>query len=478
MEIPSKAPRHQKLPARFISATVAFWIILWTTGFPPPNWDDLFFVGGAFELATTGHLANPLIRFWNSVASERYFFQPPFFQYALAGWIDLVGLGTRSLLGFQCLAFIVASLCGGLLLRKYDFSGAAFLPILLAFAMASQGLRHDAMGLALLALGLWLLSFPDIVRSFLGSLFLVSSIATWPVLLAYAIPLGVAVLLAPSRMEPFPASPRVQKGAAVLGGGGAAVLVFLLSIDFRLREFLQDFSWHARLRRPTLSEILPAIKHQLTNGYAAVFYGPLYTIFLLLTIAMLVRWNTVRPTARIFLCALWLGILANLLLYSSVLHVLADFFCWIGVVVLLKEIPMRSTLRRVAVAATVAAFAIAQSYVLLALAGRKSISEEHYATVRMSLPNDPSRILGIDEIAARYIFNYQLPAGAYAWNYSFPPPQTWPASTRDKARGVSWVLSPVKSSVTQGIPPAEKVRLFGREFGSIPAKPYDVVVIE
>ena len=58
-----------------------------------------------------------------------------------------------------------------------------------------------------------------------------------------------------------------------------------------------------------------------------------------------------RPAARAFLCALWAGILANLVLYASILHVLADLFCWIGVVILLNEIPVSRPVRRLATAA-------------------------------------------------------------------------------------------------------------------------------
>ncbi len=472
----SETVRERRFPARLLAAITVFWAALWALGFPPPNFDDLFFVGGALELVRTGRLANPLIRFWNPVAADRYFFQPPFYQYALAGWVELFGIGTRSLLGFPCLVFILFSVAAVLVFRRYGFLGAVFIPVVLAFGMAPQGLRHDAMGLTLLALGLWALSAPGAFRAFAGAFLLASSIATWPALIAYSVPFG-AVSLWPA-LRPGASSPAriASRTATALLGAGAAFVLFLASIRFRLAEFLADFTWHARLRRPTGGELLPAIKLQLTNGKAAFLYGPLYAVFLLLTALVAVRWRQTRLAARAFLCALWAGILANLVLYASILHVLADLFCWIGVVILLNEIPVSRPVRRLAMAAAVTAFLIAQSYPLVALAGRRSVPPARYAEIRKSLRARPVGTLGVDEIAARFVFDYRLPPGTFCWNYSAPPPKTYPASVEEKPPGVTWVLSPVKSGTTKGLPAAEKVRLFGREFGSIPAKPYEVVI--
>ncbi len=474
----SQSVPYRRLPAALFFAIPVFWTALWAAGYPPPNWDDLFFAGGAFELAGTGRLANPLIRFWNPVAANRYFFQPPFYQYALAGWLRLFGISAHSVLGFQCLVLAVCSLCAALLLRRYGFSGASIVPVLLAFSMAPQGLRHDAMGLALLAAGLWFLSFPGVLRALLGAFLLASALATWPALLAYAAPFGGVVSMAGLQ----PGSPRkiqiARRLVVFLAGAGAAFLLFLASIRFRLHEFLADFTWHARLRRPTLGGLLPAIKLQLTNGSAGFLYGPLYAVFLLLTIVTALRWKQTRVEARVFLCTVWVGILANLVLYASILHTLADLFCWIGVVILLWEIPVRPALRRIAVAAAIVAFAIAQSYLFIAAAGRKSVPEAEYRAAREALRNHPSGLVAADEVAARLVFDYRLPAGAFFWNYSVPPPQTWPFSIREKAPGVMWVLSPVKSGVTQGIPATEKVRFLGRVFGSISARPQEIVVIE
>lgn len=472
----SKAGQQAGFPYSLISFIVAFWSVLWAAGFPSPNWDDLFFVGGAFELARTGRLANPLIRFWNPVAADRYFFQPPFYQYALAGWIELFGISARSLLGFQCVVLAVFSVSATFIFRRYGFRGAAAIPIVLAFAMGPQGLRHDAMGLALLALGLWSLSSPGALRTFAGAFLLASSIATWPALLAYAVPLGAASLCVALQPGPSPLARVASRLATALAGAGAAFVLFLVSIRFRLTEFLADFAWHARLRRPTGGEILPALELQLTNGKAELLYGPLYALFFFLTAVMAVRWRQTRLEARVFLCALWAGILANLVLYASILHVLADLFCWIGVVVLLNEIPVSRGVRRLSTAAAVIAFTIAQSYPLVALAGRQSVTPARYAEIRTVLQTRAVRAIAADEVAARFVFDYRLPPGAFFWNYSVPPPKTCPASVLEKAPGVTWVLSPVKSNTTKGLPAAGKVRLFGRELGSIPAKPYEVVI--
>lgn len=450
------------------------WVVLWTLGFPAPNWDDLFFVGGALELAEHGRLANPLIRFWNPAAAERYFFQPPFFQYALAGWIHLAGVSSASLRAFQCLAGAMGTAAVGLLLHRHGFSRAAWVvPVLWAVALSTQGLRHDALGLALLATGLLLLTGGTAVRTGAGSLLLTCSLATWPVLLAYAVPLSGALLGAAWRRSGPHRRARLVSAACI--GALAATALFLLSIGGEIGRFLADFAWHAKLRGVSAARLPAEIWLQLTNGYAEVLYLPLYTLLLAFALVLAVRWREVRPQARALLLILGLGMTANLLLYASTMHPLLDLACWIAVVALAAELPLSRRARQAALAASLVVFLFSQAYLGVRLLGTERTPATVHAAARTAVAQ--GRAVGVDEVAARFVFDYRLPSGAFFWNYSVPPPQTWPTSTAERSPSVTWILSPVKGAVTRGISPGPPVRLFGRTFRSIPARPYDVVVL-
>jgi len=458
---------------------LALWLLYWIAGFPLPNWDDLFFVGGAIELARDGHLANPLIRFWSPVAAERYFFQTPFYPYTLAGWIELFGLSARSLLAFQAVAGATCSISAALLLRRYGFSGGFVLPILVASAMAPQGLRHDLLGLTFLMSGLWLLSHLGVLRPLLGALLLACGVATWPVLLGYGTSFGLAVALAAGRRPGLSTKQHAARRLGIcLAGAAGAFLLLIAFIQLRLPDFLTDFTWHARLRRSPLSHLLPELRHQLTNGLAELMFSPLYLMILVLVVLIGIHWRQVRREALVFLVALGAGTVLTVLLYASVLHLLVDLFFWIGVAVLLGEVPLSKGARRLATGGAVCAFLLAQSHLLISLASQRPAPEERYVETRQILSRRPLRRLAIDEVAARHVFDYRLPPRAFSWNYSLPPQKTWPASVSEKSPDVTWVLSSAKSREVQGLPPWGKMKLFGRELGSIPAQPRDVIVIE
>lgn len=146
---------------------VGFWTVLFLFGYPLPNYDDLFFIGAAINLAKGGEFTNPYLEAWNAVfSSGKYYYHPPFYSFTLAGWLKLTGISTNSILLFQYLCYNTSSLFFSLLLRFYSFPRVTALCTTVIFAAwhcspnlyQSSGLRHDALGMAYLALGLWLLT--------------------------------------------------------------------------------------------------------------------------------------------------------------------------------------------------------------------------------------------------------------------------------------------------------------------------------
>ena len=313
-----------------------FWLALWLVGFPLPGPDDLFFLGPALELVRHGHLANPFLRLWNPVAVDHYFFQPPFHSYVLAGWLKLFGIGSRSILGFQCAAGAITSLSFCLLFRRFRFSGAWIVPVVLASMLLAGGLRHEALGLALMSTGLLLLTVATKPGRLLGLLFLGASLGSSPVLVVFAVPFGIA-LIAREGVEP-----QRLRGwlLACLISASLLVVLFLVCIGGDVHGFFRDFFWHARVRHQ--ANALRELGHHLTNGYAAILLLPVFLLFLVVASAVAVRWRQVRPEAKSLLVALSAGLLAITFLYGSALPGYAAPFCWLGIFALLGESPSRS----------------------------------------------------------------------------------------------------------------------------------------
>jgi hypothetical protein len=462
----SAVPNH--VLAYYVVPIGIFWLALWLAGFPPPGPDDLFFLGPSLELVRNGHLANPLLRFWNPSAVDHYFFQPPFHPYVLAGWLKLFGIGARNILGFQCAAGALASLSFSLLLHRFRFSGAWIAPVVLARTLFADGLRHEALGLALLGTGLLLLALPARPGRVLGLFLLGSSLASSPVLVVFAVPLGIALI---ARDGWQPQTLRWWLLAGLLSFSLLLVL-FLGCIGGDLAGFLRDFLWHARVRHQ--SDALGELVHHLTNGYAAVLLLPVYILFLLVGSSVALRWRQVRPEAKTLLLALSAGIVSITFLYGSALPGYATPFCWMGIFALVGELPVVKRTGRLWPASILAAFVLTNSYTLIQIMATDWRATPDSAAIRAALP--PGRTLSIDGVAARFVFDYRLPEKAVSWNYSTPPGE-WPPSLPEKAGDTVWIVSIPGLSIVPGFPPARGAVFLGREFRSIPARPFEVLVI-
>jgi uncharacterized membrane protein len=460
--------RRQARPMVVIAGIVGFWLLLWGAGFPPPMGDDLFFLGGAVNLERTGTLANPWIRFWNPVAESRFYFQPPLYEYAAAAWISLFGLSAASLTGFQCLLGAITSLAVVCVFRRFGFGGSAWIPLLLAVALSTQGLRHDALGLLLLASGLWLVVGHGSTRYAAGLSVLTLAPAAWPLTVCYAVPAAVAAVASRLWRE----RTRARAKVAVLSGLALLVALFvvLVSVDFQVRLFVGDFLWHAHVRRPNgMSRTVGLIVHLLTGGWNALLLGPVCLLMAGLVAANVARWSHVRREIRLLIGVAATGMLIELVLYPAHLDVLFALMCSVFVVVLSGEVWSGST--RVPLASVVLVVALTPNigYSALRWLGPARESAAYYAQVRRSVAG--ARTVVVDEYAARSVFDYRLPPDAVFWDYSLPADQFWPKSLAERRPGTVWVLSRAKGSMVKGMPRTAPLRFLGHSFGSIPARP-------
>jgi hypothetical protein len=454
-----------------IGGNIAFWAALWWLGVPMPNDDDLFFVGPALELVDGGRLANPLIRFWHPEAAQTFFFQPPFFQHVLAAWLSAFGVSAGSMTGLQCVMGAVASTSGGGLLRRLGLAGAWFVPVAIGAMALTKGMRHDLLGLALLFTGLWLLSARGRASMFAGIAVLFAAPLTWPVMACYAVPLGLAILARQGRLSRA-ALPELIAGSAV--AGLVVLALFLVSIDFAVSDFLRLFAWHADIRRvPGLFGDLPLL---LTRGRSEITHGPVYVLTAGLMAVALIRYRRaplLAGTAAAVLAALILNIVG----YSSTWQTLSTHIIVLTMGILALNMINELQVQYVPLvsAAVVGVTMWSSALAIVTLLAIRPESAQYYQQVAARIPAD--KCLGVDAVAARYVFDYRLPPCAYASHYSFPSPKFFPREGDAPPPGAAWVTSQAPGGHTSGVPPEDRLVLFGWRFDSIPKNYWRIRIV-
>ncbi len=481
---------RKKYTALVIIPIIAFWTILFFLRYPIPSIDDPFFIGAAINLAKGGEFTNPYIESWNSVlTSGKFYFQPPFHSYILAGWLKIAGISTNSLLLFQFLCYSTFSLFCTLLLRFYRFPIFTVFLITLLFAtwhcnpnpLYTTGFRQDALGMAFLALGLWLITKDSWWRYFLGFIFLESAVFTSPITLAYGFSFGVAILtinyIHSGKFSQNKTKYFFNKTLLLLGATALVFTIFLICINFDLKTFITDFSLHTSLRRTSTFKAIPTFIMLVSQGYGFILNVPTYVLFLCFVIGVFNRRYFINIERKILFTGLSLGVLSNILLYASAVWV-TFFFCWLGIVLIISQINWRSKNMIYLPIITAFIFLSSQSLNIISLVGREYTSESSYQEIRQFFLANPNRKYAFDEVAARFIFDYKFPQNSTCWSALKPAPASYP-SAKDKLADVTWIVATYNLGkyAPEIQPDYPKIEFIGHKFNTLPKKPFDVTIV-
>lgn len=462
---------------------LVFWLGLYCSGFPHPFGDDLFYIGAAINLIKTGEFINPLLSMWAPETVDRFLVTPPFHSYTLAGWITLFGDRTVSLLFFQCVCYIVFCTFTAAILRHYRFSDASIfvLPIIYATWMSLVGLRPDALGMAYLAIGLWCLTQDSILRYGLGFSFLGAALGTLPVLVTYAVPLSFVILLLNLRQQKKLTVQYFGLRLGALLGAIALIAFFLLwAINFELAQFLADMAWHASFRVPAPENIIPQILFDIRVGYGEIIYGTLY-FTLLLCLALLIGSSHLghpkKQKILVLVGALCVAMAGNLWIYASTLKMSVHFFCWLAIVMIAFNLQLPAKLRAGLWMLCLVTLVIYQSQAIIARVGQKEPDRAQHQEILHWVQAHPQRHYAIDEVAARFVFDYDFPPHASDWRF-LRIQFMGPAAVEEKPANTVWIIASDKAAITPDLPDYERVELLGHRFGSIPRSPYDVMLVD
>ncbi|HEY9850412.1 MAG TPA: glycosyltransferase family 39 protein [Leptolyngbyaceae cyanobacterium] len=473
-----------------VTPIFAFWTVLFFLGYPLPGIDDIFFTGSAINLAQGGEFTNPYLEAWNSaLSSGKYYFQPPFHSYTLAAWLKIAGVSTTSLRLFQYLCYNLFSLSCALLLRFYGFPRITALCTTVFFAVwqcnpnffYSPGFRQDALGMAYLAFGLWLLTKDNWWRYFLGFTFLESAVFTSPITSAYGFSFGISILTINfiyRNKNKSNAQYLTTIYLALLASTGLVFTIFLVCINFELQTFLSDFLLTASWRQTATFKGFYLFITIISRSYGIILNLPTYVLFLFLSFLLFLKRKSIPLHIKFLFFGLTLGIILNIFLYAFAIG-FNFFFCWLGIVTIISKFGWHKNIKTIISAIAILVFLSSQSLNIIFLIGKEYEPESSYQKIREFVIANPYKKYAIDETAARFVFDYRLPKNSTSWTFMQPPIGVAPISLEDKPPDITWIVS--KFRLEERFPKmlidCPKIEFFGRIFNSLPKNPFDITII-
>lgn len=408
-------------------------------GLPRPAADDLMFTGAAFSLATGGGLQNPLLA--SQFGTADFLVYPPFYFDLLGLWLRVSGISTGALLLFQHACYAVA---GGALTvwlsRRVPLAPPRWLwPALFAAGLLAglgrMGLRPEAAGVAAFAAGLALRDGVLLPARLGGWLLIGGSMLVSPHMLVFGTGTVLAIQLLDTPQRPRPAAEWKLAGLAALLLFG----LFAWSIGGRLGDFLESLRHHASRTSLPLPDALAVVRRQLAEntGHALAAAAAAVT---LASGALAAR----RGRGRIFCAALTLAVATAA---TSALLDVSRHELRIALVIIWSlgcAACLLSFLPRLAWLAT-ALVAIALVWDLrgnaAALGPRGRPDSAQLAAAHAAAARDPERRFLVDSFAARYVFDYRLPANARDWTFARPFPRMWPQTPADIRADETWIVA-------------------------------------
>ncbi len=456
------------------------WTLLALFRVVPPNIDDLFFIGPAWQLALDGSFIHPWLHLESPpFLAHGFHLQPPFYSYVLAGWLMVFGLSTSSLLLFHAACGLAVSLAIGRLFHRFQrpLRYAYLLVIAYVGWAAFQGLRQDSLAMVFLSMGILVLTVDTPARWFGGSLLLGAAVGTSSIQIAYVLPAFTAL----AALHLHAARPHrrylLVRGAGILLAAGLLLLLFLGCIRFQWGDFWHDFRVHAGFRRPPAG--IPYYLSMLTSQWRWLTDLPVTVLFLGCVGIGLLRWRQITFAQRALCLALPGALLLNVFIYAPT-FVSLNLICCTGLLGLLGAGFVRPNLSRLGFAGLCALLALNQSLFWLRTLAVKPPDGAQVQTIRQQVASHPERLYAIDHAAARHVFDYQFPPHTLAWDFLYFQPHEPLASMKQKASGQVWIVarSNLGSMVSDSGMDFPRVKLLGRTLRSMPAEPYDFVMVE
>ncbi|QYM80480.1 hypothetical protein K0B96_07700 [Horticoccus luteus] len=451
--------------------------LLWWLGYPRPHVDDLFFTGASVELAHSGRLLNPWLSVWSaSLGSDKFYAFPPVLPCAQALWIVGFGVSTAGFTAFHILVQTALEICVFQLVRATG--GNRVLALCAAGVTAlfplTYGMRPDALALLLVVLGQRMAISNEKWHWAAGAFLSAAAVLTHPLAMAFVVPLyGMRFLVLRSTPTRIP-----QWFVFTVFGVAVAFAAFLVAIQGELVEFLRAISLHRQLATAPRWYMGPFyFWREMTFGKEVWLQGPIFLLILAGIIpAFCGRSPSQRSQSVRRLYAVWLvSLILGCFLYAGRM---AHYAAYAGLVLAIVSWA-ESRWRHVFAVSALAAVVLNNAGALLTPIFGDNARPD-VTTIRQAVHEHPGKTLCLDEVVARYVYDFRLPPGAQDWGLRNPAGIGAAGTVAAKPTNELWIASEwkIERYISDSGVKAERLRIGSHVFNSQPKSPYRLVIVK
>jgi hypothetical protein len=315
------------------------------------------------------------------------------------------------------------------------------------------------------------------------------SILTYPLALGFIPPF----LLLLSLNNGVPLSQNLRERVFVSSAAVLAVAgVLSIMLNGHISEFLHVILMHRNLRATGLSGAWPQFWKSITQYNEWIFTAPCFLLCGMIVIcACFLR--QADPKARNLVVCCSFAIFLSILLYPEHARALGQVLALVSVLTFLHSM-MHQRLHWIIAVFGVLMIAQLQFLLLLSLWSQSPPSVTNIESVRNRLRSSRKKIC-LDGAVARYVFDYRLPTNAASFlygmvsrhrNHKFSATCVHDISSKNEdelwaASQIVFIINDGSDSI-HGLPAEfyqyEPVRFLGRSFGSIPKRPFNLLIYE
>lgn len=472
MPVIKKAYLHRleaKVVLALCGAVALMALVAALAGYPQASTDDLFFFGPALGLVTTGRLTNVF-----ADSGTPFYSYTPYYPYLLGTWMWVWGISAASVVALQVVMMGIYAASAALVVARFSRNYVASLLVgALAFAgLKTLGIRPDSTAFAALGLGLALgCSNRGPIRA-AGYTMLMAATAVAPAMLSYSVAALLFCLLT--------GRDRVVWRTELLGiafGILVNAIIFSALIEFDYAGFIAGFRKHMELTGHGQGKQYTTVLLSLFSYWIGLATnGPLLVCSLVM-LAWL--WWQKRPLSYVAWtsasCAYAAVILSVFLNSSSSTHWILVFL-WTAAAILITTSQAPVLLRGAVTLVLVGAYLLQSSASILSAIHSSPPDRATAAQIQSVIHRIAPTTLYIDCVAARYVYDYSLPAGMKPWENFGRPFGEEVSSASNASSGAVAVVSTRQLNAYAPFKQFEfryrPLVIGGRTLKSIPGDPY------
>ena len=458
-----------------IILSIFLFSVLFYFDLPRSHVDDIWYIDAAINICENGELKAPrLSSFSNKFSSDYFYLSMPFYSYILGSWFIAFGLTTYSIMLFQYLIYFLNIIfLRRWLLKKGISSNITTISSLIFMVQSlSFGFRPESLGFCFMFAGLLTLQNVKFLNLFMGFMLLGFSLFTSHNVLAIALSLMLFEIFRHLQNSDFSLNILKKILLSFFISSLLISLLFSFTIYFRFSQFYEQVNWMVQNRSMGIGSALPYIFQDLLKYWNPFQILPIYIIFATASAYLILRFKNLSRQKFWFLISLVTSVGLHFFLRPG-MYLITLFLVWIIILTFISIIKVPISLKRVIYIILVCMFLFQNSHLLVGLLFTDSIdnhSIELFKKKARNISRNAKNVV-IDDIAARYVFNFNYPPNSRAalMDITDPPSQN-----------NIWIVSPFRTAhhFPEFLIDFKKLKLFGREYNLLSQNPYEIIILD